>query len=111
MTMNRDWAKSIVELSQYIWFALMIVVSVPAFFSIMMFDAPGSDKPATYLLAGSLMSCPIACGLSVLMSERSIKTNALLSAFLWAMLPLVNIAVGSAGWAWISWMQGGRFNG
>jgi hypothetical protein len=111
MTMNREWAKSIVKFSQYIWFALMIVVSVPALFSIMMFDAPGSDRPATYLLAGSLMSCPFACGFSVLMSERSIKTHALLSAFLWTMLPLVNIAVGSAGLAWIVWMQGGRFNG
>ena len=109
--MNQSWAKSIVNDVTYLWFALMIVGSVPASFSIMMFDAPGSGKPATIVLAASLMSFPLVCLLSIVMAQRALKVDLLLLAYLWVLVPLANIAVGSAGLAWIQLVQDGRFNG
>jgi hypothetical protein len=90
----------------------MILGSWPALLSPMIFDAPGSEKKsANYVLAWSLMSFPLVCLLSIVLSQWALWVNAPLWAYLSAMLPLVNIAIGSAGWAWISWKQGGSFNG
>jgi hypothetical protein len=109
--MGRSLAKSFVDDATIVLVFLLIVSAAPAGLSVMMFDAPGSDTPATYALAGSLMSFPFACCLAVVMSQRALKVNTPLTACVWVFLPLVNIGVGGAGLAWITLVQGGKFNG
>lgn len=55
--MDRDTAKSIVRANTLGWGVLGFLSLVPALFSVMMFDAPGSEKnPATIALALSIVT-------------------------------------------------------
>lgn len=110
--MNARLAKSLVLGATIAWTPLGVVSILPAMFSVMMFDAPGSEKNlATIALAASLMSLPVVCGIAVAMSWQSLRAASHAVACLWAMLPFVNLFVGGAGLNWIMWMQGGKFNG
>jgi hypothetical protein len=78
----------------------------------MMFDAPGAwENTATQALVWALVFFPISCLVAVILSLQALKAEKLGQAFLWVCLPLISLAVGAAGLAWIQIYQGGRFAG
>jgi hypothetical protein len=110
--MPRSVALAILCATTVLWVALGLAAIIPALFSVMMFDAPGSEKNlAVRALAASLMGFPIVCGFSVAKSWLVFREKAYWLACALALLPLINVAVGGAGLAWIQLVQGGKFNG
>ena len=110
--MNRKLANWVVIGASIVWVPLGILSTVPAGFSVMMFDAPGADKnPATIALVFGLMSFPVACLFGVAISWKALRGEKFFQACLWTYLPFVSLAIGGAGLAWIWMVQGGRFAG
>ena len=110
--MNQSLSKTIVYGSMLAWTLLGLASAVPAMFSVMMFDAPGStSNPATMALVASLMTFPFICALTVGNVWHAHRTGDLSSAYRWACLPFFNLAVGGAGTLWICLMQGGMLSG
>lgn len=108
--MNGKLAKMCVIGTSIAWSVLGVFSIFPAIFSVMMFDAPGSGKnPATLALAFSLLTLPVICLFSVTISWVLYSKAAYSKSCIWALLPLVNLVVGGAGFAWISLMQDGKF--
>lgn len=110
--MNQTLSKTIVYGSMLAWTLLGLACAVPAMFSVMMFDAPGStSSPATVALVAALMSFPFICALTVGNVWHANRTGDVSAAYRWACLPLVNLAVGGAATLWIMLMQAGKFGG
>lgn len=108
--LNAAVAQAIVHIATAVWRPLGVLSVFPALFSVMLFDAPGSEHNlATIALASSLISFPYICWVSVSKSRAALNSEAFSIACLWSLLPLINLAIGSAGLAWISWFQGGKF--
>jgi hypothetical protein len=109
---NRKPATFIVFGSLTAWILLGVVSVIPAMFSVMAFDAPGSESnPATMALVASVMSFPFACAIAVARIWRAYRGDEISLACRWACLPLVNVLVAGAAMAWITWFQGGKFAG
>lgn len=110
--MDEKLTKAVIGGATVLWVLLGGLGVLPALFSCMMFDAPGSENNwATIALAYSLMSFPFSCFISVAKSRENLRDNGFTVALLWAMLPLVNLGVGGMGFTWISLFQGGKFHG
>jgi hypothetical protein len=85
---------------------------VPAAFSVMMFDAPGSEKnPATRLLFWSIVTFPGACLLAILAAWATYVARDDAAANLLVHVPLVNVVLFIVGFYWLKIIYGGRFNG
>jgi hypothetical protein len=94
-----------------IWIVAGILGVIPALFSVMLLDAPGSeDRPATVALMFAVLTFPFVCLFSVVKSLANRREHAG-RAYLFLLLPLVNIAIGLAAAVWIQQFQGGKFNG
>ncbi|HEY4313854.1 MAG TPA: hypothetical protein VGN12_30730 [Pirellulales bacterium] len=94
------------------WVLLGLVGMIPAGFSVMMFDAPGSEKNiATNVLVYSLLTFPIICGGAVIASWVTLLSKKYGTACLCACLPLVNCASAASALTWIMLVQGGSFRG
>ena len=95
-----------------LWFALGVIGFLPAAFSGMIFDAPGSENRfANVALATSIGTFPLVCictGVKAIVYGRRGEFG---SAYKTLMIPLINIAGGGAAIVWISWFQNGKFNG
>lgn len=110
--MTRKSALTIATLASVLWGALGTVGVVPALFSVMMFDAPGSTtNPATIASAASVMSFPLVCGISVSLCWTRFREQRFAAAGWSTLLPLMNVVVLAAAIGWIEWMQGGKLNG
>lgn len=89
---------------------LGVLSILPALFSVMMLDAPGSESNlATLALVVSLFTFPVACAGATALSWIAYGSGALKMACMWALLPMINLVVGGAGLTWILVVQGGRF--
>ena len=110
--MRRGRAKLIVILATVLWVGLGLFSVLPAMFSVMMFDAPGSDaNPATWALFASVVSFPFVCGGAVATSWAAFRAGEFAKACWCACLPVINLAVGGAASAWITLAQDGKFAG
>jgi hypothetical protein len=95
-----------------LWAVVGIVSFLPAMFSVMMFDAPGStEQPATWVLALSVLSFPLVCLFAVVNALVCRRAGDLQRAYRFLLLPLVNLLAGGAAAAWIQAFQDGKFAG
>jgi hypothetical protein len=83
---------------------------LPAMFTPMMFDAPGSERnPATLILALSVATWPLSCLVAIGLSwgfKKRVNVSLLL-----LLLPLLNIVGGCVALFLLMAFQGGRFAG
>ena len=104
-------AKMIVSVTTVIWAVLGSLSLIPAGFSVMMFDAPGSERNvATITLVCSMLGFPLSCVVAAILSHQKMHQGNFSTACLWACLPLLVIAVGGTALTWICLVQGGHFN-
>jgi hypothetical protein len=109
---NTTLSKYFVHGTTATWALLGALSAIPAMFSVMMFDAPGStSNAATIALFVSLISFPFVCILAMFESQSRRRKGSLRAACLWSCLPVVNLLIGGAALAWITYMQSGRFAG
>lgn len=108
MLSNRS--KTIVTVFSVFWAIIGIVSLVPAGLSVMMFDAPGSERElGTVWLFRVLASFPFVCFLvavtALLLNYRDDRRLALTVL----LVPFINIIVGIAALVAIERFQGGKF--
>jgi hypothetical protein len=99
----------------YAWAAIWIVAGaigiLPAIFSVMFIGAPGAlERPATIAFTLAVFTFPGACFLAAVGAIGN-RAEHPVWAYLMLLLPLVNVAIGVAAFAWIQQFQGGKFNG
>jgi len=95
-----------------VWGLAGIAGAVPAMFSVMLFDAPGSESNvATIVFAACMAGFPIACFVAIAQGWAHYRSGRHQSTALCACAPLVVLALGGASYAWIALMQGGKLNG
>jgi len=100
-----------------LWAGVGVLSLVPAMFTPMLFDAPGStENTPTVALALSFVSLPLTCGgsavglfvLWVLGRDGGFRRW---PAIALALLPLLSFAAVVAAWLWIDVASGGRLDG
>jgi len=85
---------------------------LPAMMSGMMFDAPGSERnPATIAIFVSVISFPVVCVLSILVSWILYRCGRLEAALLASAAPLVNLLILAVALGCLNWLYGGHFGG
>jgi hypothetical protein len=85
---------------------------VPAGFSVMMFDAPGSTgQPATWVLALAVLSFPLVCLFAAVNALIHRRSGQLSRAYWFLALPVASLLIGAAAAFWIETFQGGKFAG
>lgn len=95
-----------------LWGALGLLGAIPAMFAVMMFDAPGSETNLpTIAAAASIFTFPLVCLFTIIASWAAYSSGTSQRALQITALPLINLVVGSGSFAWIEWMQGGKFTG
>lgn len=95
-----------------VWGLAGVASAIPAMFSVMLFDAPGSEEnPATIALAAAMMGFPVACLIAVTQAWAAYRRDDATRIKLWSSAPLVVVAVGAVAAAWIEWFQGGKLAG
>ena len=109
---TKSSAKRIVVAATVAWALLGLASVIPAMFSVMMFDAPGSTSNLpTIALVASLMSFPFACVIALVEAWGSYRREDYSRARCWAGLPLINLTLGGAAVVWILLFQDGKFAG
>lgn len=84
----------------------------PALFSPMMFDAPGSTQnPFTVALFLSVISFPVVCLLSIVVSWVLYALDRRRAAWLFALIPLIPIVLGALALTGLQLLHGGSFSG
>lgn len=95
-----------------LWSVLGVLGLLPAMFSPMLFDAPGSTSSLpTIMFAIGVLAFPLACFASVVGMWAAYSRGNLLVAYRWCALPL-----GCAGWVaaamiWLNLAQAGSLAG
>lgn len=85
---------------------------IPALFSPMMFDAPGStENPFTVALFLSVISFPVVSLLSIVISWLLYAFDRPRAAWLLALTPLIPIFVGALALTGLQLLHGGSFSG
>ncbi len=91
---------------------LGVVSLLPAGFSCMILDAPGSEQQlAPVALMFSVLTLPIACFYSATRAINHLKKDRVSAGYLWLLLPMVNVTVAAAAIFWSAFFQSGNFNG
>lgn len=86
--------------------------AIPALFSVMLFDAPGStENPATIALVAAIATCPIVCPAAVVGAWLFYRAgrNALAAIVIWS--PILNVVVAAIAIYCLETFYGGKFNG
>lgn len=90
--MPRDLSKTVLTLGTFLWGIAVFFGQVPAFVSIMIFDAPGSeDKFSNYILFWTMFTFPAVCIIAILGAWFFHRRQSVKLAFALLLLPLVNI--------------------
>lgn len=92
-------------------FALALLPSLGLLIpTMMMFDAPGSEKsPYTWLTAISLVCIPVFILIAQLSSWIAFARGNLQVAFWLSLMPLIPVCLSLLGFGLIAWLQGGKF--
>lgn len=86
--------------------------TLPALFSVMMFDAPGAtENPATVTLFVAIASCPIVCYSAIFSAWLFYRENKFGLARIVVLAPLLNLLVGGIALYCLEVFYDGRFNG
>jgi hypothetical protein len=90
----------------------VVIGAFMALMSVMMFDAPGSERnPAVILLFSSVVAFPLACIVGVILGWIAIGRQRDRGAMWFSLLPLVPIASAVAAMIWLQIASGGQFAG
>ena len=108
MTIKNSRKQNWLYVASRLWFAVGFVSILPALFSFLIFDAPGSTEILpTLLLSWSVKSFPFI-GIGSSLGIRFLKGNDL--AFYISLLPLVNVILFLVALYWLNVSCGGSFN-
>ncbi len=84
---------------------------IPAMFSVMMFDAPGSTQNiALWVAFFSVLAFPVVAGASLVVAWLVFASGRPWPALLCFLLPLLPLGGVIGGFMWIEVMQGGQFS-
>lgn len=109
--MSSKGSRFLIRLISVLWILAGVAGLMPALFSVMLFDAPGSESnPATIALALAVATFPFVCLGAAVQSLRSASADSG-GDYRLLFLPLLNIVVAAIAVAWIEAFQNGRFNG
>jgi hypothetical protein len=106
----RDWA-FLIPVAAWFWRIVGTVAILPALFSVMLFDAPGSTQFSTIVLAVAVVTFPAVCLACAQEAMRHYRGERWPAAFRSLCLPLGSVALVMLALAWIEIVQGGKFNG
>ncbi len=91
---------------------LAVLGIMPALFSPMKFDAPGSqENPATQLLFWTTLTFPLVCAFAIATSWGLFALHAYQSARLIALVPILNSLAWILALVWLEVAYDGKFNG
>lgn len=89
---------------------LSLASLLPILLSVMLFDAPGSERnPYLLTIAWSIWLFPVACGLAVVAAWIAYARRWRAAAYLVLLLPLTNVLAFGIGGALLQRYCGGRF--
>lgn len=90
----------------------VLVGAVMAMMSVMMFDAPGSEKnPPVILLFASMVAFPLSCIVGIALAWIAVARRRDRGALWFSLLPLVPVLTGVVAIIWLQIASGGRFAG
>lgn len=109
--MGRQGSPFLLRLISVLWILAGVAGLIPALFSVMLFDAPGSESnPATIALALAVATFPFVCFGAAVQALRSAADESG-GDYRLLFVPLLNVVVAALAVAWIEAFQNGRFNG
>ena len=95
-----------------LWGIIGVIGLVPAGLSVMIFDAPGSEKQSgTIWLFRAIASFPFVCFFTAITTLILNSFDRFKLSIVVLLLPLINVAIGGAAVIMIDQWQGGRFGG
>jgi hypothetical protein len=103
--------RKLIPVVAWLWRIVGCPAIVPALFSVMLFDAPGSMQLSTILLATAIVTFPAVCFQSANQALRHYRSERPREAVRALAKPLASIAVILTSLAWIEIFQGGKLNG
>jgi hypothetical protein len=110
--MQGKTTKVVLIVTTVLWLLAGLLGSVLAMFSVMMFDAPGSENnPGTIALFFSTSTFPLVCLLSIASSWILYRRQRFTIACWLACLPLLNVIADVAAIVWLEVYCGGQFAG
>ncbi len=97
MVVRKDFTKVYLMITTGIFAAAGVLGFLPSMMAFMLFDAPGSENnPVIVTLFWAMVTFPVVCGLSVILSWYLYRVRQYFLACGVALLPLVNVIVGFA---------------
>ncbi len=110
--MESSAKKTVLKVTTGLWLLATVPGIGLAMFSVMLFDAPGSEEnPATIALFYSLSTFPVICVVSVVLSWILYRRQWSTVACWIACLPLLNVIAGIGAIVYLETFCGGRFSG